>query len=275
MEKIGEKLRKRRLEKMITLEEIEKNTRIRRRYLEAIENDEWQIFPGFVYLKGFVKTYCRYIGMNETGIIKALEERLTPDPPAEPLPEKIELPGRPRRKIAFILGIIAIIILIASQFVYTILIHQPVNNTNLPQASDNSPPPPAQPVGDPTGGAVTPPAGSNNDEPGGSTEPESTDVELKSLSLRIKVINSRCWVTVRTGNQLVFEGTLRQGEEKNFTDMRDIYMGLGNAGDVEVYLNEKDLGVLGAKGEVVYKRFIIENNQIKEINPATPSRTAS
>ena len=277
MENIGETLRNKRYEKMLTLKEIEQNTRIRRRYLEAMENEEWDIFPGLVYLKGFVKTYCRYLGLDEKDIIIALEGRLTPSPPAQPLPEKIDLPGRPRRKVAFLLGFIAIIVLLVSHFIYTEYFDLPLTNPNagIPSVTDNgdkTPPPPADPAVSPTGD-MSPGVADNN--PGNPAAVENTPTELKSLSLRIKVINYKCWVIVKNGTQLVFEGTMQKGEEKMFTDLPEIYMGLGNAGDVEVYINEEKLDLLGGKGEVVYKKFVIENNAIKETDVALPTRTVS
>lgn len=278
MENTGDILRKKRLEKGLTYEEIEKNTRIRRRYLEAMEKEEWHVFPGTVYLKGFLKSYCRYLGVDEKGIIRAIDEQFTPEPAAEPLPRKIELPGRPRRKVALILGIIAIIIMFAVQTVYKKLADQPLTKVNTPVISDSgsqlSPQQPEQnpPAGSTDAQASQPPAAAGDSE--AQPQDDEKNNVIESLTLRIKVIN-KCWVIVKNGNQLVFEGTLQKGEEKTFAGLPEIYLGLGNAGGVEVYLNERDLGVLGSHGDVVYKRFTLENNEVKEINISLPARNAS
>ncbi len=53
MNGIGETLRKTRIEKQITFSDVERETRIRKRYLEALEAEEWDILPGAVYTRGF------------------------------------------------------------------------------------------------------------------------------------------------------------------------------------------------------------------------------
>jgi len=61
---IGTLLKERRKERDLTLSQISEITRIRKEYLKAIENGEYDTFPSEVYLKGFLKNYSKYLGVN-------------------------------------------------------------------------------------------------------------------------------------------------------------------------------------------------------------------
>ncbi len=66
---IGEKYKKERLKQGLTLERISADTRIRKDYLEAIENDDFKRFDSPVYAKGFLKNYANYLGLNSESLI--------------------------------------------------------------------------------------------------------------------------------------------------------------------------------------------------------------
>lgn len=62
---LGEKLRQAREERGITLSEVAEQTRISSLYLESIEHDDYRNLPGGIFNKGFVKTFAKYVGINE------------------------------------------------------------------------------------------------------------------------------------------------------------------------------------------------------------------
>src|SRR6478609_895591 len=61
---IGNAFREARNRRKIDLSEVEAATRIRVRYLRAIENEEWDVLPGGVYTRGFIRTYGGYLGLD-------------------------------------------------------------------------------------------------------------------------------------------------------------------------------------------------------------------
>lgn len=61
---IGEVLRKTRRRRKIELSQVEAATRIRVRYLRAIEDEDWDVLPGDVYARGFIRTYASYLGLD-------------------------------------------------------------------------------------------------------------------------------------------------------------------------------------------------------------------
>lgn len=62
---LGEKLRQAREERGISIMEVSEQTRISPLYLEAIENDDYSPLPGGIFNKGFVKTFAKYVGVDE------------------------------------------------------------------------------------------------------------------------------------------------------------------------------------------------------------------
>jgi len=61
----GERLKRERELREVTLEEITSATRIGPRFLEALENEEWEKLPGGVFNRGFVRSIARYLGLDE------------------------------------------------------------------------------------------------------------------------------------------------------------------------------------------------------------------
>ncbi len=62
--RIGATLREARNRRKVDLSEVEAATRIRVRYLRAIENEEWDVLPGGVYTRGFIRTYASFLGLD-------------------------------------------------------------------------------------------------------------------------------------------------------------------------------------------------------------------
>jgi len=69
MNTVGTMLKEARVAKGITLLEVEKQTKIRLKFLEAIEKDAYQLLPSPVYAKGFVKNYSEYLGLDSATIM--------------------------------------------------------------------------------------------------------------------------------------------------------------------------------------------------------------
>ncbi len=260
MSRIGESLRRARLEKGLSLEVIEKDTKIRRRYLEALENEDWDVIPGRVYLRGFLKTYSRYLGLDDGSLLAALSEAVTHQekPEMQPHLQKIDLPTRPPRRLGLLLGLLAIALLLGSQYLYEHYFTAPkpsvINTPNVKPPEVNTP------------GEKNPYNSPNNENP----SPSSGDSQLpppikEDINLTLTIVDAKCWVQVKDGNNLIFQGTLTKGDEKSFTAQNKITFILGNAGVVNVKINSSELGILGNKGQVINRTYILENNELKEI----------
>lgn len=78
MKTVGSILKEARLSKSITFDHIEKATRIRAKFLEAIEQDDYSTLPSLAYAKGFVKNYSEFLGLNSATVL-AFFRRQTKD----------------------------------------------------------------------------------------------------------------------------------------------------------------------------------------------------
>lgn len=67
---VGTILHQARDRRQIELSEVEAATRIRLRYLSAIENEEWDVLPGGVYTRGFIRTYASFLGLDGERLVE-------------------------------------------------------------------------------------------------------------------------------------------------------------------------------------------------------------
>ncbi|HXQ26659.1 MAG TPA: helix-turn-helix domain-containing protein [Candidatus Acidoferrales bacterium] len=65
----GEHLKREREMRGVSIEEVSAATRISTRFLEAIENDQWERLPGGVFNRGFIRSIARFLGLDEDGLV--------------------------------------------------------------------------------------------------------------------------------------------------------------------------------------------------------------
>jgi cytoskeleton protein RodZ len=87
MPEIGETLRDARMRARIDVSEIEAKTKIRAKYLRALENEEWGLLPGPTFVKSFLRTYAQALGLDGKALVE--EYRLSHEHPSEAALEPI------------------------------------------------------------------------------------------------------------------------------------------------------------------------------------------
>jgi transcriptional regulator with XRE-family HTH domain len=105
----GERLKRERELREVSLEEIAKGTRIAERFLEALENEQWEKLPGGVFGRGFVRSIARYLGLSEENLLS--EYDLARGESANPPPQKLEerIPAPPKwMPAAVVLALVAL-----------------------------------------------------------------------------------------------------------------------------------------------------------------------
>jgi cytoskeleton protein RodZ len=75
MADIGATLREARMRQRIDISEIESETKIRAKYLRALENEEWDLLPGPTYVKSFMRTYAEALGLDGKLLIEEYKLR--------------------------------------------------------------------------------------------------------------------------------------------------------------------------------------------------------
>ena len=90
MTMVGETLRRERLKRNLDFEQISRELKISRRFLEAIENDQFEKLPGGVFAKSFVRQYARLLGLDEDELAGQLQSALAPVPETPQFVEKVK-----------------------------------------------------------------------------------------------------------------------------------------------------------------------------------------
>jgi cytoskeleton protein RodZ len=106
----GERLKRERELREVTLEEITLATRIGPRFLEALENEDWEKLPGGVFNRGFVRSVARYLGLDEEALLGEydLAHGTQVQPPAEH--QSRGIPAAPKWvPFALLLGILVVL----------------------------------------------------------------------------------------------------------------------------------------------------------------------
>jgi cytoskeletal protein RodZ len=90
--RVGQTLRKARTERGVELSEVERATKIRVKFLEAMEEDRWEELPAPVYARGFLDIYARYLGLDPQALLDQYREAVEGER-REPIPKSVIKPG--------------------------------------------------------------------------------------------------------------------------------------------------------------------------------------
>jgi cytoskeletal protein RodZ len=236
----GERLKRERELREVTLEEITSATRIGPRYLEAFENEDWAKLPGGIFNRGFVRSIARYLGLDEEALLAEYDMAHGMQmPPAEERPVE-RIPSPPKwLPAAMVLGVIALLagLIVGSVYAWKYFAarrsskqSQFVSTPALPErsrqvlSSD-----PAVPVKQP-------------EEPARQSPRELDLIVSASTTTHVLVLSD--------GN-LVFDTDLRGGENRHFTASDSFDVTVADSSAVLLELNGQampPLGVPGASG---------------------------
>jgi cytoskeleton protein RodZ len=123
---IGEVLKRTRTRRKVDIRTVEQRTKIRTKYLRALENEEWEVLPGPAYAKGFLRTYAPFLGLDGDALVdeyrRTVEAALDADRAysfSEPVLERRRRPGSEpprgwpvRASVLGLLGAAAVVVLL-------------------------------------------------------------------------------------------------------------------------------------------------------------------
>ena len=247
---LGNLLRAQREERGLTLEQAEEATRIRRRYLEALEAEHFAELPGEVYVRGFLRLYAEYLGLNPDEVLSRYRPLSRPTRADLVSPPRLD---HARGSIGGRLLALTLLALIALGGIY--LYQQQVG----PEAVPTPTPVPvvaAQPTPVPTATATVTP------QPEPTVTPTITPTPLPStVTVRIDISGPTRVDAVVDGNPVLSQ-TLQRGDRHSWTG-ESIKITAANAGNVILTVNGQHVGVFGA------------NNERKEFEWISPARAAA
>ena len=119
---IGEVLKRSRDRLKLDIGTVERDTKVRAKYLRALENEEWDVLPGPTYVRGFLRTYATYLGLDADALVDGYRRTIEHSPAAEqpylfsePLLERRRRPAQPQRRAwgqaLAVIGILAVAVI--------------------------------------------------------------------------------------------------------------------------------------------------------------------
>lgn len=238
MESIGTRLRNRRQSQKLSIEEVSKKTKIHSSVLEALEEDRFNILD-YVYIKGFLKIYSSFLGLDPAGIIDEYnslvghkDSRVSLElGPKKTAVDRIRL-GKGQRPF-FIIGLLVIISLLFLFFGW-LATHKKkaisVTKTAVVSA----------PIGLETR--------KTQEAASAKKQTSFSQVELSPLRLGIRA-KDNCWVQVKLDGKTIFQGIMHRGQSESWQAKDKIEASVGNASAIELEANNKILSLLGRRKE--------------------------
>ncbi len=279
---VGETLKRARLNQGLDLATVATRTKISAKYLEAIESDDRKSLPSGFFYRSFVEQYARALSLDTQEIDAEVNRVLSAD---EPLP----LPGfesvvarnvppltsahRFHTRRSYTSAATLVLVIVGCSGIYAWwhearsiglkgmighlhvfakpavgnakAAHAKAETAKVEKASSVPPRKIAQPA----------------------SQPAALPVSLASDTSGYKVLldlmaREATWLSVSSDGKPVFSGTLQANETKTVGGKQFAKMRVGNAAGIEVRLNGKLLGTLGARGQVLTVLFTPDNFQI-------------
>jgi cytoskeleton protein RodZ len=121
MPEIGETLREARMRRRIDMTDVETATKIRAKYLRALESEEWELLPGPTFVKTFLRTYADYLELDSRLLVEEYKQRYERPAGMDITPLNLRQQRR-RRRVAPRLGpgvvvVLGILVLLAALYV--------------------------------------------------------------------------------------------------------------------------------------------------------------
>lgn len=271
MGSVGETLRGERLRRNLSLEQISRETKITARLLDAIEKEQFDLLPGGVFAKSFVRQYARFLGLDEEELAAEVEKAIHPSAelpsfaasPPEPVfkvPRVGEWPGSGRSNSSALpaLALVVAVMLVCSA-VYAWWQRsrraapppQPasaVQKVAAPAAPKPAAPEPVTPA--PGNEPVTPP---KTEAAASAPETPAAPVENANPAATLHVslaADADTWVQAWADGKSVLVGTLQPNAVKSVDAVDTVRIRTGNAGSLQVTVNGKPAGPIGPSGQI-------------------------
>jgi cytoskeletal protein RodZ len=134
MPEIGATLRETRMRERIDIAEVETATKIRAKYLRALENEEWDLLPGPTFVKTFLRTYGDYLGLDSKMLVEEYKQRFERPSASELMPFGGALGGRRQRRAPVLppFAIVGVVVLALIALLFFLGSQDPGSNDNTP-----------------------------------------------------------------------------------------------------------------------------------------------
>jgi transcriptional regulator with XRE-family HTH domain len=232
---VGRRLRHARTSRGVELERAAEETRIHRRFLEALERDAPpEEFPAPMYARAFLREYAGYLGLDPEPLVTSY--RMNHREPEKPLRPPMPIERSSAAWLGSFLALLSVGVLLAIA-----VFAGGEENPQLPRVSSPSPSPP-------------------------TVAGEQTRPPDRGVRLTIRVVERASWIQVTRDGEIVVQRTFEAGEERTFRDRRGLDFVVGDAGAVRVTLNGKRMGALGTDGDVFEGSAVLRKGRARLVS---------
>ncbi len=258
-EGVGQWLRRAREARNLTLEDVEAQLRIRRRYLKALEQGDYAALPGDLQVRGFLRNYARFLGLSAEEAIARYEADLAGRPlqpishavPVEARRPVLERPSvfapidavaeEQPAPLAFSTGKLQILLGLAVIFLVVAL-----TSLSISLLSHSAP---ATPLPSPT------PTVRITESPlQPATPPTFTPAADGTITVRVEA-QIHAWVRLTADGVVVFQGIATPGTPLVAQGREKVLVETGSAGSFLLYVNDVPWGTLGAQNQIVRRAW--------------------
>jgi Helix-turn-helix domain/RodZ C-terminal domain len=229
---IGTSLREARNRQQLDLTDVEQATKIRARYLQALEEEAFEVLPAQTYVKGFLRTYADYLGLDGQLYVDEYNSRYTvgEDEMREPVVARrssgVQRRHRRLERRGVLIGLAGIAVLcglVIAAFTFSGN-DNPIPNLNTNGAQPQAPPAPAR--------------------------RHTTRHRVAPAKLRFFVVavHGNCWMDVRnysSNGKTLFTGTVEPGTGGQFFKARRLWIQFGDPANVKASLNGRLVAIPG------------------------------
>ncbi|MBI5189733.1 MAG: DUF4115 domain-containing protein [Nitrospirae bacterium] len=254
MGELKEFLKSARDKKGLSLRDISNRTRISYTFLEAIEEENFSVIPGEVFVTGFLRTYARELGLDEKEAVaiykklnaqsqEAVEQQGAAPAAALAAGGSASSPTKVSLVHVIIAGLVLGAVLIAVMLLVT--------KEDAPETAAVPPPPQAAMPAAPAFASPTSAIGGTA-VLGNATSapvPEQPPAATAPLVLKLDAVEDS-WYSYRVDGGDRMDGSLKKGDSLDVEAEEKIVLSLGNAGGVRLDFNGKPAGPFGPKGAV-------------------------
>lgn len=249
MASVSEDLKRERELRGISLEQIAEETRIGLRFLQAIDSGELEVIPGDFYRRSYVRAYASYLGMDPDRVASAYDFQASRAIIARPRARTRNVAdGEAARKRSGVWWFLVLGVLAAGG---TAAVWSGGGASRLGETPSVTVPPRfgVSPKPHKASARTRPLAGEIATPVVERDEPMPAQDESHTLEMRL-MVEEPCWLEVRADGEVVSQGLMLEGFEKQIRAREEIRLWLGNAGGISYWINGKRGKSLGQAGQV-------------------------
>jgi cytoskeleton protein RodZ len=265
---IGNRLREARIRKGLTIKDVETVTKIRAKYLEALEQDDFSVLPGPTFVSAFLRTYASFLKVDGEALVEEYKRHHEPRREEPTLlhvePARGSRPGRgsaerKKRKTRriqrgyILVGILAIVAIALLAWWGTGFGRQRAATLQDDSIEIST--------------TTTVAGGESTTTLPGSKESTTTSAAVvtgENITVVITVAKGSCWMVVREDSQdgaELYAGTLSQNGKKTFDSSKRYYMNVGAPEALAMTINGKTVTLPTAAGAFLVTEAGIQTSQ--------------